>query len=229
VTCFPTCPHSQGEPVQFCPWLGLAANPGDVSPVAREVMDRCIRIVANVNVCKQPRLNRIQLWCPGPEVRTIAQQAVCELRVPRDTRVMSLLVLLWLGSSLPSRPRIQANFRTATPARPLHGQPVCRAPGLIRSEAQLTSKYCNQSQVAKLLRVHSSTATTTLHSRRPWASHQPADEAARQVGFASGQEAAEVPRPRSGLATDAVRRAAQDKTEFDDCWITPRAKAAAMQ
>src|SRR5262249_46831711 len=39
---------------------------------------------------------------------------LCELRVQRDTRIMTLLVSLWFGSSLRSTLRIQANFRTAT-------------------------------------------------------------------------------------------------------------------
>src|SRR5688500_18918347 len=59
-------------------------------------------------------MSRPQGWCPGPEVRTIAQRAVCELRVQRDTRIICLLVSLWFGSSLRSKLRIRANFRTAT-------------------------------------------------------------------------------------------------------------------
>ena len=36
----------------------------------------------------------------------------------RDTRGIKLLVPLWFGSTLRSKPRIQANFRTAAPVVP---------------------------------------------------------------------------------------------------------------
>src|SRR5258708_12074469 len=79
---------------------------------------------------------RIPASVPNPKFARLLSGHFCELRVQRDTRIISLLVSLWFGSSLRSKLRTQANFRTATLRSECHEQtrrePAQRQPRLGR-------------------------------------------------------------------------------------------------